>query len=362
MIFQHQMSIKPGWPCSKMNESKTTEESDIEPRGAGPGDLLQAGRVKMEMSIEDVATLMHLSRDIVKAIEANNFSDITAPIFVKGYLRAYAKIVSLDEDEMINLYVEFYSYEDPPIGSISNVAAQISVSDRRVKVITYLVITSLIVLLAIWWWTRYQTPADVVSLDAQQSNEIRQVEIEAASESTIDTQVAEVSSGLATDVEESVVDTGEGAGTSTQFEPLPDPVPEADIVAMAESNEEPTEVSETTTDQQPGSENLTDPLQESDVPAAVVLTDPITRISPIGSDQLKIVVNADSWIEISDASGHRLLYRLVRAYQKFNLTGKAPFTVFIGNGYGVEVSFNGDEVDVIGRVRGDNTVKLKIGG
>jgi cytoskeleton protein RodZ len=353
-----------------MSASNTTEESDIEPksdiehRGAGPGDLLQAGRVKMEMSIEDVATLMHLSRDIVKAIEANNFSDITAPIFVKGYLRAYARIVSLDEEEMINRYAEFYSYEDPPISAISNVAAQISVSDRRVKVITYLVITSLVVLLTIWWWSRYQTPADVVSLDAQQSNEIRQFEIEAASESTIDTQAPEVSSGLSTDVEESVADTGEEAGTSTQFESLPETVPEADFVAMAEPIEEPTEVPETTSGLQPEPEDVTvtDPLQESDVAAAVVLTDPITGVSPIGSDQLKIVVNADSWIEISDASGHRLLYRLVRANQKFNLTGKAPFTVFIGNGYGVEVTFNGEEVDVISRVRGDNTVKLKIGG
>ncbi len=93
------------------NEARTS--------GIGPGDRLQAARIEMGLSAEDVANRMHLSVAILESIEENNFEDITAPIFVKGYLRAYARIVSLDEEEMIRQYLDFYSDEDPPINSTS---------------------------------------------------------------------------------------------------------------------------------------------------------------------------------------------------------------------------------------------------
>ena len=91
------------------------------------------------------------------------------------------------------------------------------------------------------------------------------------------------------------------------------------------------------------------------------MSDPITRTSAAGTDELKIVVNADSWAEVHEATGNRLLFQLVRANEEFNLTGKAPFKVFFGNGYGVEVTFNGEAVDVIRRVKSNNTVKMEIG-
>ena len=349
-----------------MTKPKTPGEDDIMSSSRGPGDRLQAGRIEMGLSIEDVASRMHLSNDIVEAIEENNFNDITAPIFVKGYLRAYARIVSLDEDEMIQQYAEFYSDEDPPISSISNLTPEISTSDKRVKLITFLVIVGLSTLVATWWWNKYQAQTDLVSLDAQQSSETQAVdiaeepagiEIETTSETTIETPASIEALATTADVQEPLPDANDepvDTSASMQVKPESDPElaqPEAEpeIAAMTDADE----LAETTSTEQ---------SQESDTPATVLLSDAVTRLSPAGSDQLKIVVNADSWVEISDANGHRMLYTLIRADQKFNLTGKAPFTVFFGNGYGVEVTFNGEEVDLISRVKDDNTVRLKIGG
>jgi cytoskeleton protein RodZ len=315
---------------------------------------------------------MHLSNDIVEAIEENNFNDITAPIFVKGYLRAYARIVSLDEDEMIQQYAEFYSDEDPPISSTSNLASEILTSDKRVKLITYLVIVGLAVLFAIWWWNKYQTQTDLVSLDAQQSSEIQTMEIaeEPATGTAIEIQASIEALATTTELQTPLPETNEEPVDSNalmQVEPGPESEPEA---MPAQPDAEPDKVAtigadelrELINSEQPQQEKEVEQLQESEAPAPTVLSDAITRVSPAGSDQLKIVVNADSWVEISDANGHRLLYTLIRANQKFNLTGKAPFTVFFGNGYGVEVTFNGEEVDLISRARDDNTVRLIIGG
>jgi len=65
----------------------------------GPGERLQAARISAGYTVDDIASKMHLSNAILTSLEENDFDEITAPIFVKGYLRAYAKIVNLDEND-----------------------------------------------------------------------------------------------------------------------------------------------------------------------------------------------------------------------------------------------------------------------
>jgi len=365
-----------------MSKSNTKEETEHLSENRGPGDLLQAGRIEMGLSLEDIASRMHLSCDIVEAIEVNNFSDITAPIFVKGYLRVYARIVSLDEDEMIRRYVEYYSYEDPPISAISNVIPEISTSDKRVRIITFLVVIGLVLLLAIWGWKKYQTQPDVVSLDAQPASETEMTEIETQTVVT-ETEVAPVVSSesqsaiavpeSATLVSESLPDADQASMDANvdvnalvvEPESLPESEPEAssesapgavDVAANIEN-----ELSESISTEQPQLNIEQAQSQEVEDSSPEVSSDPIIRVSAAGIDKLKIVVNADSWVEIHEATGTRLLFQLVRASEEFNLTGKAPFKVFFGNGYGVEVTFNGEPVDLIGRVKPNNTVKMEIG-
>ena len=306
----------------------------------GPGDRLRAERIELGLSIEDVATRMHLSVGILAAIEENNFDDITAPIFVKGYLRAYARIVSLDEDELIIQYLDYYSDEDPPINSTSNLAPEISADDARVKWITYLVIIGLLALLAAWWWNQYQIETDVVSLDAEPAVSIQEPE------ATSDIAKSEI----AQDADTTMSATGE-----IEVSPLPVEETEVsdltvvektpDVVNLEQSEQEIVEV-----DQQP--------FEIADVEG---LSEEISRMAPMGSEQFKILVHADTWIEVTDASGHRLVYELLRAEQKLNLTGKAPFDVFLGNGHGVELFYNNEAIDISSRIRDNNTARLKIG-
>ena len=55
-------------------------------------------------------------------------------------------------------------------------------------------------------------------------------------------------------------------------------------------------------------------------------------------------------------------WRSTVTFQTLELTGSAPFSVFLGNGHGVEVRFNDEEVNFFTRIRDDNTARLKIGG
>ena len=173
--------------------------------GTGPGERLQAARIQRGLSLDDVATRMHLSAKILKSIENNEFEEITAPIFVKGYLRAYARIVSLDEDDMIDQYIDFYSEEDPPITSTSNAASELSAADPRIKGTTYIVLLIIGVLISVWWWNGEQNDEVPISLDAQSSSP------EPPAKSATDVVASEIEA-----VSETLIESGEtdAAGTS----------------------------------------------------------------------------------------------------------------------------------------------------
>ncbi|MCP4386834.1 MAG: DUF4115 domain-containing protein, partial [Gammaproteobacteria bacterium] len=85
-------------------------------------------------------------------------------------------------------------------------------------------------------------------------------------------------------------------------------------------------------------------------------------IAPSGSDKLRITVIADTWTDIKDSSDYQMVYDLLRADQSLELIGAAPFSVFLGNGHGIEIEINGEEYDFSRRIRDDNTARLKIGG
>ena len=175
-------------------DDKNAEQA--RPSGGGPGERLQAARIQEGLTIDDVASRMHLSPSILQAIEDNNFEEITAPIFVKGYLRAYARIVSLDEEDMIQQYMQYYSEEDPPISSTGNVTPELSVTDARMRWTTYLVVIVLAVLLSVWWWNKDRVEEPAISLgtqgDAQAVEDDAGSAIEAASETLAEADQAAV--------------------------------------------------------------------------------------------------------------------------------------------------------------------------
>ena len=352
--------------------------------GTGPGERLQAARIKNGLSLEDVANRMHLSPSVLEALEDNNFDEITAPIFVKGYLRAYARIVSLGEDEMIEQYVDFYSEEDPPISSTSNMVPELSPADSRIKWTTYFVILLLAVLLAAWWWNKQQNQDAPVSLDVQSSS----IDDSAATDPVVDSDIqagSETQAPAETTSEVSEADaaiaTGEavavGGDNSAEANPVIADTASAELVETEQVATEQVETEQVETEQVAMSEAVVsaEPAtdegttsSESDT-SAVVEVEQVAgtreqpeQSAPTGTDKLQIIIHADTWADVKDSNNYQLVYDLLRADSSLELSGQAPFTVFLGNGHGVEIMLNGEEVGFAARIRDDNTARLNVGG
>jgi cytoskeleton protein RodZ len=188
----------------------------------------------------------------------------------------------------------------------------------------------------------------VVSLDAEPTDTMQQSEVITDSSTN----------GLET-VANSIINTTEEVEIST----IPLEQPEAtDLTAMVEVQEEASPEPEL-----PLIEAIIQPAIEEATAETVVENEPalaggeISRIAPEGTDQFKIVVHADTWLDVKDANGYGLARELLRADQILNVTGKAPFAIFLGNGHGVEVIYDDETIDISDRIRENNTARIKIG-
>lgn len=72
-----------------------------------PGSLtakLAACREKSGLNIEQAADEMHLSVNLLRALEQEDFGHLPEPPYVRGYLRGYAKLSGIDPSELIRTY------------------------------------------------------------------------------------------------------------------------------------------------------------------------------------------------------------------------------------------------------------------
>jgi cytoskeleton protein RodZ len=69
------------------------------------GDRLRREREKRKTSLDDVATATKISKRHLSELEEERFKDLPGGIFNKGFVRAYAKFLELDEEEMVRAFV-----------------------------------------------------------------------------------------------------------------------------------------------------------------------------------------------------------------------------------------------------------------
>ena len=100
---------------------------------------------------------------------------------------------------------------------------------------------------------------------------------------------------------------------------------------------------------------------EIEEPVAPEETSAVIETPVPNNNDLVISVNADTWASIKDANGNKLVYDLLRSGETITVTGKAPISAFLGNGYGVTMKYKGKDVDLSSVIQSDNTARIKIG-
>jgi cytoskeletal protein RodZ len=89
------------------NQSPPEIETDSQvERGSSPGvgALLHASRLRCGEELRDVAQVLRIRYVHLEAIEAGRFADLPGPAYAVGFVRAYAKHLGLDADEVVKRF------------------------------------------------------------------------------------------------------------------------------------------------------------------------------------------------------------------------------------------------------------------
>ena len=79
-----------------------------EPAVAGtnalPGSLLQKVREEKGLTIDEMSAISNLTKQVIRGIEADDYTQLAGLSFVRGYLKLYAKKLGVDEVEILDLF------------------------------------------------------------------------------------------------------------------------------------------------------------------------------------------------------------------------------------------------------------------
>ncbi len=286
-----------------VDSSKTNSNADM---FETPGQVLRLQREKLDLSTQEIAKRIHLDVKIIEAIENDSPEGLPSAIYVRGYLRSYAKIVGADADKIIELYNSDSPPPPPEILPEVRPPSQVSSNDKPVKAFTYLITLGLVLLLLIWYQSNFVVESKV---NIEQPNTITNI-------NGIDVTYKIINHPDSWQSPKSNLEENIDASIT------PEPSRQNSTLELATFDEQTIDTLQITDN------NLSSPIIGQ------------------GPDTIDLKLTSDSWVEIVDAMNNRLFHNLGVAGEEYNLKGTSPFDVLLGFSKGVTLKFNGKSFDI----------------
>ncbi|MBB3045954.1 cytoskeletal protein RodZ [Litorivivens lipolytica] len=132
-----------------------------------PGCSLREAREAAGLSQQDVADSLNLLVSNVQAIESNTFKQLNADIFVRGYIRSYARFLNLDAEPLLEAAERVLRAESRSAEAVCVSAA--SPIKPMHKVIAALVLAGLVWAGSVVWMSSEVEAAQVAHSEAQEA-------------------------------------------------------------------------------------------------------------------------------------------------------------------------------------------------
>jgi cytoskeletal protein RodZ len=75
------------------------------------GNQLKKARQKKQVTLKDVYAYTKIQPDMLSALEDDNFQKIPNPVYVKSFLKEYARYLGLDAGQILNEYAQLHEKE-----------------------------------------------------------------------------------------------------------------------------------------------------------------------------------------------------------------------------------------------------------
>jgi cytoskeleton protein RodZ len=324
-----------------------------------PGETLRQARESNGWSLAEVALKLNLTVNSLSNLEAGDFDKLPGHTFARGYIRAYAKLLGMDQAVLVQQFDQSTGTDSKgsSVHSLGRIEEPVRVSHTILRIVSLLLLVAVVGGGFVWWQdqTSLRTK-DLISLAPEH------VEVEGADGTTQihpldepeDQAVAEGEAQNATALALPQADSATPAPAETPA-PAPvaptaaaptaaTPVTPAPAVPAAPAVAAPTVTA-------PVAPSVAAPTAAAPAPAAPAVA---------GQGQVQLQFTADCWTQVTDGNGKVLLSGLKRKGESVSLNGKPPFSVRLGYARGAQVSYNGQAVNVAPFTSGE-TARLKLG-
>ena len=285
-----------------------------------PGEIFRQTREALNLSLEDVAKEITLRPSILEQLENNEFIQKSTPaIFVKGYVRSYAKFLRLPDSVWENIV--FAETEKNDLGKnarSTRAVNQYSSHNRWIGRLTAIVFVIVIGMTGLWWWQSYQ-----------QNTQERDDLVQSYVASTENNQPA---TALVTTEESNKTVPETAAPVSQPVEITNNLLPE---IAQENSVSQPKNDEKSVSDIQSAVEN-----------PSISPTLPIAK----GDLVIEILTNS-SWISVKDNASHVLAQKEYKQGEILTFNGN-EFSLIVGAPSNVRITYKGENypLKVDGRV------------
>ena len=118
------------------------------------GEFLKRERELRQITLREVAEGTKISIRRLKSIEADQFEDLPAEVFVRGFIRSYADYIGIDPADAILRLEENMPQEEHDIRNIKGFSSPQSDIKRPASVVLLLaaVVAGLLILVAAWFF------------------------------------------------------------------------------------------------------------------------------------------------------------------------------------------------------------------
>ncbi|RUO26445.1 hypothetical protein CWE09_06980 [Aliidiomarina minuta] len=324
-------------------ENENKEQSDL----PTPGQMLLAARDEMQLTTKQVAERLRLRVQIVEDLEHDRFSKYVAGTFTRGYLRAYARLVQVDEDLLFKSY-EAMNVEERPDDTMQSFSRRRreQTQDSRLMAVTYIIV-AVIIGSAVIFWLQNASNDEVESNGstvAERMLEEQDSQLQLSAED--DAGPAEITRATREPIfidESNVERTADPVASETEAESILDEEAEREAEqAAARRAEEERQAQQARERAEAEQEAERQARTEEEEPDANV------SVSELPDGELVLGFEGDCWIRIEDATGQAIAFGVKPAGHVINLEGEAPFEVTLGAPEVVNMTFRGEEIDLSG--------------
>ena len=324
-----------------MNTEATQDHQEANSTGA----RLRNAREQLGLSQQAVAERLCLKVSTVRDIEEDKAPADLASTFLRGYIRSYARLVHIPEEELLPMMAK-----QAPIRAAKVAPMQsFSLGKRRKKrdgwlmSFTWLILFVVIGLSGAWWWQDHKAQQEEITSMADQSTS-------ELNSSDSGSQSIPLDTSSATNAPDTAAANANSAPVDTSTAPAPSapaatsaPVENNAVVAPSQANVDTA---------------ATAPAAPA--PTSALPTDQANAATTASAQDLVMNFSADCWLEVSDATGKKLFSGLQRKGGNLNLSWQAPYKLKIGAPAAVQVQYLGKPVDLSRFIRTNQVARLTL--